>query len=312
MVNKIYKRVYSTASGPGRPFAKEYNDRSVEEIVDAWRSGGDAVKRMGVDSGILYPTINYIDRDLLELDRYPADLDLSFSEDGRYCVIRRKYIPEGGTRCRYELEIKELQKEEVLTPEEEAFILKLKVFISRGGESQLCICEGDIIALETIPGCVDWGSSYYEKYPDFAKLDFGPLESFQDVRILKYTAINHWPSRFDMLIRSALYQSSTVDEAVELANSVFSKCGCGRRLTDGELIQFGIDLEWYHRMWPRVYIGEKSGVYFVYTDGCSTLCCGVTDKPEEFKDTIERAFDAASQAELFSGGGHYRCGGRPV
>ena len=310
MTIRSYKKVFFTDSGPKRPFAKGYYQSSIEDVLGEWETNQGTLKKMDQPGSIMY-RLDFINHELLERRFNLKDIDFSFSDNLKYCVVRRKYIPEGKVRERYELEILEQVNEIELSPKEEAFILRLKEFQERGCESQLCISLADIEAIQAIDshfGCYYPDCEYIES---IWKINLGPLEQYMDEAIVKKCPISSRQDAFALAVRSALYQCDSVDHAIELANSVFKECGCGRRLSDDELLKFNVKLDNYHKYWPHCYIGEKSGFYFVtYNFDCQAS--GVTDKPEAFENIINEAGYTAWALAAYSGGGHYRCGGVPI
>jgi hypothetical protein len=310
---RTYKQVFYTCSGPKRPFAKQYFDKPVEVILQGMEGATPA-------NGGLFHTIHYINDELMGLaPSCPEPPGLTFSGDGRFCVARRRYVPEGNVRYRYELEVLERCSEEELSPKEEAYFEKLKEFRTRGCETRLCISNADVEAV-WILSCVQSDPDYllYPAMtvdPESWELDFGPLKDFMYLKVVEYTPTtpnsHNLPSLFQRAVRAALYLSDTVDEAVVLANEVLGDCGCGRRLTDDELLSFGVDLNWYHRVWPRAYMGERNGYYFIKHDS-SEFTAGMTNDPKAFPQLVDQVEERAYGLAMFSGGGYYRCGGRPV
>ena len=310
MIINSYKKVFFTESGPKRPFAKNYYQSSIDDILREWDTNQEILKRIDQPGGYFY-RFDFINRELLEQRFNLKDINLSFSDDLKYCVIRRKYIPEGKVRERYELEILKKENEVLLSPKEEAFILKLSEFKEKGFESQLCVSFADIEAIKTIDDHFNMYFPNCEYIEGLWKINLGPLEQCMDETIVKNCPVSRRADIFALAVRSALYQSDSVNHAIELANSVFKDCGCGRRLSDDELLKFNVNLDYYHKHWPYCYIGEKSGFYFV-TYGFSCQASGVTDQPEVFEDLINEAGYTAWALDAYSGGGHYRCGGTPV
>lgn len=310
MIIRSYKQVFFTHSGPKCPFAKNYNQSSISDILSEWDTNQELIKRMEKPGGILY-SLDFVNYEFLEQRINLDDINLSFSDNLKYCVIRRKYIPESKVRERFELEILELKSEVVLSPKEEAFILRLKEFQERQCESQLCISSADIDAIYAIDNHFSCFYPDCEYIKSLWTINFGPLEQYMEETIVKNCPISSRTDRFALAVRSALYQSDSVDQAMELANSVFKVCGCGRRLSDEELLKFNVELEHYHKFWPHCYIGEKSGFYFVtYDFNCQAS--GVTDKPETFEDLINNAGYTSWALAAYSGGGYYGCGGVPI
>lgn len=311
MTIQSFKKIYFTSNRPEiGVLAKEAYGKTAEEVLHEWRTNPDAFYERGQYGGIFH-RLNFIDDELFGMEHDREGLDIAFSDDHRLCLVRLKYVPEGKVKERYELEILERTGEEVLSPEDEAFIVKLKEYRRRGGKSLLSIPEADIMAIRTIN---DHFKIYHPecKYvEDLWKVGFGPLEQYKDRKILAFSSFNRTPDEFELLLRSALYQSGSVDEAVELANSVFKNCDCGRRLTDGELRRFKVDVDEYHKNWPSCYIGEKEGFYFV-TYGFNCQASAVTDDPEAFGRMISEAGYTAWALSAYSGGGQYGCGGVPV
>ena len=309
MILYSFKQVYYTDSGPHRPYAKTSFSKSAEDILAEWENKQETLKTMKQYGGILCH-MNFIDMELLEKELDLTKYNLSFSDDMKYCLIRMKYVPEGKVRDRYVLEILEQVNEEVLAPEEESFIEKLKEYQERGGISLLKEQRADIMAIATIGAHFDC----YTPNCDFIKslwtVNYDPLEKYIDKMIVKYSSTGRTFDRFELAVRSALYQSDSVDQALELVDSVFKDC-CGRRLTDDELLKFHVNVEKYHKNWPFCYIGEKAGFYFVtYDFNCQAS--GVTANPDEFETIIGDAGYTAWALAAYSSGGYYRCGGAPV
>ena len=310
MIIHSYKKVFFTDSGPKRPFAKNYNQSSISDVLREWETNQESIKRMDRPGSIIY-RLDFINFEFLEQRFNLDEFNLSFSDDLKYCVIRKNYIPEGKVRERYELEILEQVNEVVLSSKEEAFILRLKEFQEKRCESQLCISLADIQAIQTIDDHFSCYCPDCEYIESLWTINLGPLEQYMNEPIVKNCPISSRTDRFALAVRSALYQSDSVDQALELANSVFKDCGCGRRLSDDELLKFKVELDHYHKYWPYCYIGEKSGFYFVtYDFNCQAS--GVTDKPEAFENLINEAGYTSWALAAYSGGGHYRCGGVPI
>lgn len=309
MILHSFKQVYYTENAPHCPYAKASFTKKAEDIFYEWETNQETLKAME-QSGRIFSHLDFIDMELLDQDLDRTRIDLSFSDDMRYCLIRMKYVPEGKVRDRYELEILELVNEVVLAPEEEAFIEKLKEFRKRDGMSLLSGLYADLRAITTIDahfGCYCPNCEYIKS---LWTVNYGPLDNYMDKKIVKYSLTGRSFDRFDLAVRSALYQSETVDQAIELIDSVFKDCR-GRRLSDEELLKLHVNIEKYHKNWPFCYIGEKSGFYFVtYDFNCQAS--GVTKNLDEFETLIGDASYTAWALAAYSGGGYYRCGGAPV
>ena len=310
MILRSYKQIFFTNSGPKRPFAKKFFESSIEDILHEWETNHDTLLTMDQEGGFFYK-LDYIDSDLLEL-RYNLDgINLSFSGNFKHCVVRQKFVPEGNVRERFELAILEQVGEEVLSEKDESYIERVREFKKRGCESQLCIEAADIRAINTINDRFSIYTPDCKYVPGLWTINLGTLEQHMNERFVQKCPASNRDGLFALAVRSAIYQSESVEQAIELANAVFKECGCGRRLSDDELLKFNVDLDHYHKYWPHCYIGEKSGFYFVtYDFDCQAS--GVTDKPEEFEFIINDAAYTSWALAAYSGGGLYRCGGRPV
>ena len=309
MILHYFKQVYFTDSGPHRPYAKASFERTAEDILTEWENNQETLRKMKSD-GVILGHMNFIDMELLEKELDLTKCNLSFSDDMRYCLIRKKYVPEGKVKDRYVLEILEQVKEEVLSPEDESFIEKLKEFQERGGMSLLKEQSADILAIATIGDHFDCYYPNCEYIESLWTVNYGPFDDYLDKRIIKYSLWGRGFDHFELVVRAALYQSETVDKAIELIDSFCKDCR-GRRLTDEELLKFHVNVEKYHKNWPFCYIGEKAGFYFVtYDFNCQAS--GVTKNPEEFEAIIGDAGYTAWALAAYSGGGYYRCGGAPV
>ena len=307
MILRFFKQVFYTKSGPHRPYAKASFERTAEDILTEWENNQETLKKMKSDGGI-FSILYFIDMDLLEMERDLTDYHLFFSDDMKYCLIRRKFVPEGKVREIYQLEILKQVNEEVLAPEDESFIKKFKEYQERGGKSLLNDLRADVMAIAAIGGHFDFYTPNCEYIESLWTVNYGPLDNNIDKKIIKLWG--RGTDHFELAVRSALYQSETVDQALELIDSVFKDCP-GRRLTDEELMRFHVNVEKYHKNWPFCYIGEKAGFYFVtYDFNCQAS--GVTKNPEEFEAIIGDASYTAWALAAYSGGGYYRCGGAPV
>ena len=310
MTIQSFKKVYYTESGPKRPFAKNAYGKTTAEVLREWETNPDPFHEVE-QFGFTFGRLSFIDDELFGMEHNREGLDISFSDDHRLCLVRLKHVPEGKVREVFELEILESVGEEVLSPEDEAFIVKLKEYRRRGGKSLLTIPEADIMAIRTIDDHFKIFHPECKYVENLWKVSFGPLEQYLDRKVLAYSSFNKTPDEFELLMRSALYQSGSVDEALELANSVFKNCDCGRGLTDEELRRFKVDVDEYHKNWPSCYIGEKGGFYFV-TYGFNCQASAVTDDPEAFGRMISEAGYTAWALSAYSGGGQYGCGGVPI
>ena len=317
MILRKYANVFYSNSGPHRSFAKKAYSMNVEDLVKEWEQNKDDLDSQRVDNeSIISSVFNYIDDELLEKTEYPETVDIFFTKDGNYRLVRNKYVPQGKVRERFEVQIMELQAERELSEKEEAFVNKLKEFRARDGASKLSRCAEDFSALRAAKEWCHWSyeaPDIDKECPDFGTIDIGPLKDYMDVEIVNYDPLTNWPRGFfTQAVRSALYQCDTVDEAIDLANSVFETCGCGRRLTDEELVALGVDLNSYHKRWPRIYIGEKMGYLFVSVNSDSDSS-GVSRDLGHFRVLLIDAEDRAYASALYRGsGGLYRCGGTPV
>jgi hypothetical protein len=256
MILRHYQSVLYTNSGPKRPFAKALFGKSIEDVIYEWENNKDALSDTEQTGTLFHYRFDFIDWDLFKQDTVLDGIDLSFSQDMKYCIIRKKHIPSGKVRELFELEIYELDAEEVLSPQDEAFILKLKEFREKDYASRLSICSADISAIQAIDQYFNFHETSCEYIPELWSIHLEQLEPNMDVPIVRFSTYGEC-DLFALAVRSAIYATNSIEEAIELANSVFKECGCGRRLTDEELLIFGVDVEDYHKEWPHCYIGEK-------------------------------------------------------
>ena len=309
MFLRYYKIVYNTGSGPRRPFAKQAFSMGAEEIVKACEQFPEYLRAHQNIEAIGGSTFYFIDVDLIDKEDDSFPWEYTFTSDNKFCIMRHKFIPEGGVRERYALIVMQMTRERELSEKEESFINKLKEFRERDGATKLCICASDIVCMQCAAA---WWEYEYGEMPNFGAIDFGPLKAFMDEEIVNYACDYRFkPDEFGKAVRSALFQSETVDEAIELANSVFVNCGCGRRLSDEELLSLGINLESYHKNWPRTYIGEINGNYFVNVEE-DHMSSGVSKDLDGLRGLIQDAEYRSYASALYRNGGRYRCGGRPI
>ena len=303
MIKRNYQQVFYTNSSTSRPFAKLFYDKTADEIVNEWLNN-EKVLTQEQSGGIVYG-FSYIDEELRQQENLLIDRDLSFTEDMQYSIVRIKTVPKGKSYERFELEILKAKEEVILSPDEESFTNKLKEFRREDYWSKLCVQPYDLFAIANV------GESYYynlecfydyDHHPDLWKINLGILEP----EPVEDSSPYHIYDRFHNAVRTALRNSNTVEDAVSLLNTVLKDSGAGRRLTDEELLSFGIDLEAYHRDWPKCYIGEKGGDYFISLDDCA----GVTNGPSGFEEIIDAVINRARTEALFSGStGLKGCGG---